>query len=112
MPSGPPDDVKENIVNSTAVQLAWHAPLEDQRNGRIISYNISLSGNESGHMIAHYYIVENSTTFIFADLRPFSDYNVSIAASTVVGTGPFTTLLKFSTPEDGELFCQMYSAYA
>ena len=102
VPSGPPGIVKENILNSTAVELSWTDPREAEQNGKIISYAVIISGNESGHFVLHNFTTSNySIQVTFAHLRPFSEYNVSVAAATAVGTGPFTTPSIFHTPEDG-----------
>jgi hypothetical protein len=94
--------VKEYLLNSTAVDLAWLAPEEDGQNGKIISYVVIIVGNESGHFVRHNITVLDSTQITFTHLRPFSEYNVSIAANTAVGTGPFTAPSIFYTPEGGE----------
>lgn len=101
VPSGPPSDVKEYVLNSTAVKLAWVAPEEHEQNGEIISYVVTISGNESSHFV-RYNFTSNSTRTTFLYLRPFSEYNVSIAAITAVGTGPFTAPSVFRTPEGGK----------
>lgn len=100
VPSGPPSDVKEYVLNSTAVKLAWVAPEEREQNGEITFYVVTISGNESSHLVI-YNFTSNSTRTTFSYLRPFSEYNVSIAANTAVGMGPFTAPSVFHTPEDG-----------
>lgn len=99
IPSSPPADVKERVVNSTMAQLSWLPPPQHERNGEIISYNVVLSANESGDHLTHYNITATSN-LIDLLLRPFSEYNVSIAAATAVGLGPFTAPRVFHTPED------------
>lgn len=100
VPSGPPTGIKENIINSTTVQILWSPPVEDKQNGRITFYSVALSGNESNRLI-QYNIISNSTLMDLPPLRPFSEYNVTIAASTAVGIGPFTFPYIFHTPQDG-----------
>ena len=101
VPSGPPSEVKGHILNSTSVELLWQAPRESKQNGEIISYTVIISGNESGHLVLHKF-TSNSSHIIFSQLRPFSEYNISVAADTAVGTGPFTAPSTFHTPEDGK----------
>ena len=36
-------------------------------------------------------------------LRPFGTYSFVIAAQTIAGVGPFSTVLTIATPEDSEL---------
>lgn len=101
VPSGPPADIKEYVVNSTSVHILWHPPVEDKRNGKIIFYTVAISGNESRVHLTHYNFTSNSTSVIVSYLRPFSEYNVSVAANTVIGKGPFTDPSVFHTPQDG-----------
>ena len=100
VPLSAPADIKENVLNSTSAQLSWRAPPQDKQNGEIVSYAVVLSGNESSHLITHN-LTTKSSFLDLTILRPFSEYNVSIAASTAVGTGPFTAPYTFHTPEDG-----------
>ncbi len=102
VPTGTPTEVQIIIINSTAVKIVWFPPLEDQQNGNIVHYSLMLSGNESGHLMLASSI-SNTTSIGLSGLRPFSEYNVSLAANTAVGVGPFTSLHTFYTPEDGEI---------
>ncbi len=100
VPSGPPAGVKEDVLNSTAAWLSWRPPVQDRQNGEIVSYSVAISGNASSRLV-QYDLTTNSTSIGLFDLRPFSEYNVSIAASTGIGMGPFTAPHVFHTPEDG-----------
>ena len=101
MPSGPPTDVKEGVVNSTSVQIQWYPPEEEEQNGKITFYTVVVTGIENTHLVQRD-LISNSTLIDLLYLRPFSEYNVSIAAHTAVGMGPFTATLTIFTPEDGE----------
>ena len=101
MPSGPPTDVKEDVVNSTSAQLLWYPPEEEEQNGKITFYTVVVTGIENTHLVQRN-LISNSTLIDLLYLRPFSEYNVSIAANTAVGMGPFTATLTIFTPEDGE----------
>ena len=39
-------------------------------------------------------------------LRPFSSYTFRVAASTIIGIGPFSTNVTVTTPEDGKHIIQ------
>ena len=63
---------------------------------------MALLANENRGFLSWYNLTANSTLIELQTLEPFSEYNVSIAASTIAGMGPFTAPHRFYTPEDGE----------
>ena len=46
-------------------------------------------------------LVSESPILEIETLTPFTTYSILIAASTIVGLGPFSTVLTIHTPEDG-----------
>lgn len=93
--------MKANVLNSTAAQLSWQPPLEEEQNGIIAFYSLILLRNTS-NILGRQNFTFASTLVDLTSLRPFSEYTVSIAASTAIGMGPFTAPQVFRTPEDGE----------
>lgn len=100
VPSGPPTEIKVDVINSTSAQVLLDEPPKDQQNGKITSYYIVLSKNESNQLVHHNFTAD-MTLIDLSFLRPFSEYNIYAAANTGVGMGPFTTPFTFHTPEDG-----------
>ena len=88
-------------MNSTSAQILWDPPEEEQQNGKITFYTVVVTGIENSHLVQRD-LMSNSTLINLLHLQPFSEYNVSIAANTAVGMGPFTATLTISTPEDGK----------
>ncbi len=101
VPSAAPATTAGHVINSTSVLLLWEPLPEDKQNGDIIYYTLVLSGNENHDYLISYNFTINSTLIELSTLKPFSEYNVSIAANTVIGMGPFTAPYTFYTPEDG-----------
>ena len=62
--------------------------MEDGRNGVIIGYNISYS--VPGGTISNR--ATTDTSYNITGLDPYTVYNVSVAAYTSVGTGPFVSI--------------------
>jgi len=64
-----------------------------------VSYvlNISTKGQDL-------WVYSNSTAAVIPNLIPHSEYFVSVAASTQVGTGPFYNNIVVTTPETGIFF--------
>ena len=83
---------------SRSAILAWDPPLPEEQNGVIINYVINVTEADSG---VSFQLFSTNTTLLVESLFPFTTYNLLIAASTSVGTGPFSMLLTLQTPEDG-----------
>ena len=91
----------ESIQSSTSITFNWSAPPVEEQNGQIISYTISIVETVSGMTIQRT-VPASENSISITSLLPFTTYDCSIAASTSVGIGPFSTLLTISTPEDSK----------
>ena len=101
VPSGFPQMFNGIIQSSSSVTFNWSAPLATEQNGLIVSYTINITETGSGLTIQR--TVPNTQTIIsISSLFPFTSYDCSIAASTFIGIGPFSTILTVNTPEDSK----------
>lgn len=87
---------------SRSLGLTWEPPFEENRNGIIVSYTVSIVAADDGGTSLEL-TATGTTSIVAADLRPFTTYTCSVAASTSVGVGPSTPSVLLTTPEDGEL---------
>ena len=81
--------------------MTWDDPLETDRNGVIISYivkYINLNRSEDEQFNSN--TSERQLTLL--DLQEYEEYNISVAAETVVGEGPFSDPSSTFTFEDSE----------
>lgn len=78
----------------------WDPPSADEQNGLITEYVLNVTEADSGEM---FQLFSPTTTFVVDILQPFTTYYFIIAASTVVGRGPFSTIVTLQMPEDGTL---------
>ena len=85
-------------TTSRSALFTWDPPLPEEQNGDIINYIINLTEADSG---ASFQLFSTNTSLSVNTLLPFTSYNLLIAASTSVGSGPFSTLLTLQTPQDG-----------
>ena len=98
-PSGAPLNITADIRSSTVVHISWHPPLEDQQNGVIRLYRISLLESSTGR---HWSLITVSTEHLLDFLHPHYLYSVRVAAYSV-DLGPYSRALEFTTDEDSKL---------
>ena len=105
VPNGSPQNIIATDLLSRSVTLTWNPPLPEYQNGNITAYFINatvVGSEEMFQLVSPFTILEIDT------LTPYTTYSILIAASTVVGSGPFSTVLTIQTPQDGKWSC--YSA--
>ena len=76
-------------ISSTSIRLSWLAPREEQQNGVITSYRITLTDTEGGQM-SQRTTSANDLVLIIDSLLPYHTYQCTIAAFTVA-IGPETS---------------------
>ncbi len=91
----------ESIESSSSITFNWNALLVAEQNGQITSYTINVTETGSGQSIQRT-VPSTQTSISITALLPFTSYDCSIAASTSVGIGPFSTILTVRTPEDSK----------
>ena len=82
-----PQNVKVISVNATSLQVQWNPILSSLTNGLIVSYSINVTEIESGIIIDMINVSQH--TFVIGNLHPYYNYKISVAGSTVIGTGPY-----------------------
>lgn len=85
-------------TSSSSLFLTWQPPLSSERNGEIVLYTINVTVLESGEEFQLTSLVANLT---LTSLRPYYTYSFALAASTVIGEGPFSLIFNIRMPEDG-----------
>lgn len=102
VPSRAPTSVAVVVLNSTTLSVSWQ-PLDPQfHNGILQYYTLQIVELVTSSVIE---VNENLTHIVVSSLHPYYDYNLAVAAVTVVGTGPFSTPLTTTTAEDSESCC-------
>ena len=91
--------ISSSGITSTSAVISWGPPPYEDQNGLIISYTISVSVQETGESFTY---TTSDTTYSFTALKPYRTYDISIAATTSIGTGPFTAVFIVATLEDGK----------
>ncbi|CAI5664314.1 unnamed protein product [Oreochromis niloticus] len=93
IPSSAPLLVSTRNLSSSSIGVVWQRPLE--ANGEITEYTLILVGPE-GTNTTH----TPNTSFVLANLLPYTAYNLTITAATRKGLGP-SLLLQLHSDESG-----------
>ena len=78
--------------SATSILVTWSALPEDDQNGIILGYNITyfIVDDELGATTS---ISETSTTINITGLAIYTEYNISVAAYTIIDTGPYDSIV-------------------
>ena len=97
-PDAAPSNFTAVPATSRSATISWDLPPADEQNGVIILYVINVTIVATGQS---FQLTSTNTTFTVDDLTPYTNYVCIIAAVTSAGTGPFSTPVTLSTPQDG-----------
>ncbi|KAI6661005.1 Phosphatidylinositol phosphatase PTPRQ-like [Oopsacas minuta] len=91
VPTGPPTSISATPY-STYVTLQYQPPVYSEQNGIIISYSIKFGNSTSTTTYT-----TDLTEYTINDLEELTQFGYSIAASTSIGIGPYSTKLYVTT---------------
>ncbi|KAK3880688.1 hypothetical protein Pcinc_014845 [Petrolisthes cinctipes] len=81
VPGGPPENINGVSSTTEALTVEWDPPATP--NGVITNYSVTWSPDDPSEPI-----ITTATTFTLTDLKPCTDYTISISAATAKGNGP------------------------
>ena len=101
VPSAAPENLTGEALSSTSIIISWKPlPIEEQ-NGIIIHYTIHLLEVPTNRTLT--YEQEGQHTMLVIDLlHPYYDYECSVGAATVVGSGPLSEIVTTRTLPDSK----------
>jgi hypothetical protein len=97
-PSAPPDTVYVTEIYSDSIGLSWSTLPPEHHNGEIIGYNITVTAIYSGETFT---IFSETNSTIVSSLVSFTSYSYSVAAVTIAGVGPYSSVSTVLTGEAG-----------
>ena len=108
-PHGPPTNVTANVTSSRSFNIKMCLPTLDDANGiitqytvffKLVEYKDTREENVTRKLLPNA-TNEHCTEADFDGLRTFSEYDVQVAAWTIIGMGPRSISMFFKTFEDG-----------
>ena len=98
-PASPPEEVTGYAVNSTHILLSWNPPVEEDQNGLVRSYTISITELQTNI----YFTFEETTQteIVVGSLHPYYGYECTVSAVTIA-PGPYSEPRLITTPQDGK----------
>ena len=97
VPSGAPQSLSFNTINSTSVNISWDSVECIHRNGLITHYNISYGPMSETSRVTDVTVVnkneqDNGGSYTATGLEPSTNYNFKVAAVNDVGVGKFANV--------------------
>ena len=90
-PSSPPTITRTEVA-ADSVYLHWSPPTQENQNGVIIGYTVVIRSVQ----VRNISIASDSTEYTL-EADPYTDYQLSVAAVTSVGQGPFSAAVHVKT---------------
>jgi roundabout, axon guidance receptor 2 len=82
------------LLNATAVYLKWQPPAPESLNGQLRNYHVIIrgyDGNNMSRVLTNMTVDGNSPKLMLTNLTAGVTYSVSVAASTRIGYGPYSS---------------------
>ena len=104
VPSRAPSGLEAYMVWETDIFLRWSSVLQGYENGIIRGFKIFLNLKNGGK--THVFVIreEGKRLEALSNLKPFSEYEVSILAYTLSGDGVTSSSITVTTDESGKLY--------
>ena len=103
-PSAPPQNLRGNFTNATAIRLHWDLVLQQDRNGIIRKYAVQYRIKDTPSVWQEIAVGPNLLTLHVLKLEYYTMYEFKIAAETAIGRGPFSNLVFIRTDAYGKCF--------
>ena len=101
-PNAPPSNVEGRNTSSTGILIQWSdVPAADQ-NGIILSYTVTYKALPGGTPKTEV-VIAPTTEVTLTDLSEFTNYSITVFASTVKGAGNDSEPIVVVTDEDSKL---------
>ncbi|EDV21450.1 uncharacterized protein TRIADDRAFT_30409, partial [Trichoplax adhaerens] len=89
VPSSPPTNVSIIPISARSISVSWQPPPISDQNGIITNYSISYYSTKRSHG-GEMQVSSETASFVIRQLIPYTDYNITVKASTIIGFGPYS----------------------
>lgn len=106
-PQAPPSAIQGNSTSSTSIFVQWERVPSAYQNGQILSYTVSYKAlplKSSRSKVVSAPIMNTTLT----GLNEYTTYSITVAASTIKGSGPFSVPVVFTTEEDSKFYIEKH----
>ncbi len=100
VPFDSPNILQATSISRSAIHLIWSPPLVPY--GNIVSYAINVERRTEENSTNMTINSTNETNHTIENLLTFTWYNISIAAATKIGTGPYSAAVFIQTLQDSK----------
>lgn len=90
VPNAPPANVMGNNVTSTSIFVQWDEVPADNQNGNIVNYTVTYTKLPSGSLLVEV-VIAPKRNITLVQLNKFTNYSITVFASTVKGDGSVST---------------------
>lgn len=101
VPTAPPQNFSATVTGTTSVEFNWQPPPTDDQNGPLSYYQLWLV--DETFNLTDTTINTTNTSYSIATLEEYIHYSCQVAASNVVGVGPYSSPVEITTLQDGKL---------
>ena len=101
VPNAPPDNVRGNNETSTSIFVQWDEVPADNQNGNIVNYTVTYTKLPSGSLLVEV-VIAPKRNITLVQLNKFTNYSITVFASTSKGGGSRSDPIFVITDEDSE----------
>ena len=108
VPNAPPANVMRNNVTSTSIFVQWDEVPADNQNGIIVNYTVTHTKLPDGSPTDEVIVIAPKRNATLKRLKEFTNYSITVFASTAKGGGNRSERIIVITDEDSEYNSRMF----
>ena len=108
VPNAPPDNVRGNNETSTSIFVQWDEVPADNQNGIIVNYTVTYTKLADGSPTDEVVVIAPKRNASLTTLIKFTNYSITVFASTTKGGGNRSEPIIVITDEDSEYNSRMF----
>ena len=106
-PNSPPTNLQGNNASSTSIFVQWGIVPADNQNGIITNYTVTYQELPSGSTVTKVVVAPRTNTTL-KSLHEYTDYSITVFASTSKGGGNESAPIIVITDEDGKFMSTLF----